>query len=283
MPQDKATNDIRKQLLKNKAKKIPYLSKYGAFLQKRRSNTLSFPASTVLSALWWQGTTEARPFNSNSTISTSKSKANACYTADSVVPQMKNLDPKRTHPLVWFLAIICTIVAVAVIIAGLVIFIGYMIIRPTVPFITVRYAHMDKLDYDQTGTMDTQISLVIEAENGNARAHASFSDMSFFLYFQSLEIAELAAGPFEVAKNKSVDLQYVVPSLSVPLEPRLREEVDASLKQGRISFHLKGQVRAQWRVGVVGSVKFWSHMSCQLKFFTNNGTRINSRCSSKSN
>ncbi|KAL5711549.1 hypothetical protein ACHQM5_021987 [Ranunculus cassubicifolius] len=199
------------------------------------------------------------------------------------MPKLKNLDPKRTHPLVWCAAVICTVIAIAVIITGLVIFIGYMIIRPTVPFITVTYAHMDGFNYDQVGQMDTQITLVIKAENDNARAHATFSDLSFILYFQRLEIAELRANTFDVAKNTSVDYQYVVPSRSIPLEPRGMEAVDAYMKQGYIAFQLQGAVRTRWRVGVVGSVKFWSHLSCQLKFLISNGTSINSRCNSKSN
>ncbi|PIA31170.1 hypothetical protein AQUCO_05200045v1 [Aquilegia coerulea] len=194
-----------------------------------------------------------------------------------------NLDPKRTHPLVWCAAIICTIIAVAVIIAGLVVFIGYMIIHPTVPFITITYAHLDNFNYDQVGQMDIQITVVVKAENDNAKAHATFSDLSFFLYFQRLQIAELTADAFDVLKNTSTELQYIVPSLSIPLERTAMEEVDASLKQGRIAFDLKGAVRTRWRIGVVGSVKFWSHLSCQLKFLTVNGTSINSRCSSKSN
>ncbi|KAF5177920.1 Late embryogenesis abundant protein [Thalictrum thalictroides] len=193
------------------------------------------------------------------------------------------LNPKRTHPVVWCGAIICTIIAIAVIIAGLVLFVGYMIIHPTVPFITITYAHLDKFDFDQVGQMDIQITLVVKAENDNSQAHATFSNLRFFLYFQRLQIAELTAEAFDVPKNKSKELQYIVPSLSIPLERQAMEEVDASLKLGRIAFDLKGAVRTQWRIGVIGSVKFWSNMSCQLKFLTVNGTSINSRCSSKSN
>ncbi|KAF9624905.1 hypothetical protein IFM89_015527 [Coptis chinensis] len=184
--------------------------------------------------------------------------------------QKINLDPKRTHPLVWITAIICTIISVAVIIAGLVIFIGYMIIRPTVPFISVAYANLDNLQYDRAGHMDAQMTLLIKAENDNGKAHATFSDLSFYLYFENIQIAKLTAGSFDVLKNTSVDLHYLVQSSSIPLEPYAMEEMDASLKHGVISFQLSGKVRTRWRVGAtIGSVKFWSHLSCQLNFLTN--------------
>ncbi|KAI3841594.1 hypothetical protein MKX03_015509 [Papaver bracteatum] len=189
---------------------------------------------------------------------------------------------RRTHPLVWCAAIICTIIAIGVIITGLVVFAGYMIIRPRVPYISVTYANLDQLNCRQTGQVNLQISLNIKAENENAKAHASFSDVSFILNFHGLKIAQLRADPFDVPKNESVDLAYVVPSMSIPLEQDAMEDMDASLKQNKISFNLKGDARTRWRVGILGSVKFWSHLSCQLNFFPNNGSIINTDCSSKS-
>ncbi|XP_010266415.1 PREDICTED: NDR1/HIN1-like protein 12 [Nelumbo nucifera] len=197
--------------------------------------------------------------------------------------QQRKLLHRRTSPVIWFIAIICTIVAIAVIVTGLVVFIGYLIIRPRVPSISVTQAHMEKLGYHETGQMDTQISITIKAENDNAKAHATFSDLSLFLSFNGIKIAQLTAGPFDVPKNSSLDLPYFVQSSSIPLAPEGMEEVDASLKRNKISFDLKGDVRARWRVGVLGSVKFWGHMACQLHFFPSNGSSLNPpHCSSRS-
>ncbi|KAF8380843.1 hypothetical protein HHK36_028338 [Tetracentron sinense] len=193
------------------------------------------------------------------------------------------LGPDRTtNPLIWGAAMICTIIAIAVIITGLVVLIGYKIIRPKVPFISVTFAHLDKISYDQTGLLNTQITLIIKAENDNVRAHASFSDIKFLLHFNALQIAQLRAAPFDVPKNNSVDLKYVIPSLSIPLEPDAMEDVNISLMQDKISFNLKGNVRTRWRVGVIGSIKFWGSLSCQLQFFPSNGSSTYSHCSTKS-
>ncbi|XP_010275201.1 PREDICTED: uncharacterized protein LOC104610337 [Nelumbo nucifera] len=195
---------------------------------------------------------------------------------------LRGAQERRTHFLVWCAAIICTIIAIAVIVTGLVVFIGYMIIRPRVPFISVVQANLDKLDYSQTGQLDTQISITIRAENDNAKAHATFSDINFFLYFNGIKIAQLTAIPFDVPKNSSKDLAYVVPSMSIPLDTEGMEVVDASLKENKISFDLRGNARARWRVGFLGSVKFWSHLSCLLRFFPLNGTSVDPHCSSRS-
>lgn len=188
---------------------------------------------------------------------------------------------RRTHPLVWLAAIVCTILAIAVIIAGIIVFIGYIAIHPRVPFISVVDAHLDKIQYSLAGLLETQVAIAIKAENDNAKAHSSFSDTRFRLQFQGLEIADLVADPFEVAKNSSQEFHYVVPSSSIPLNPEQMEDVDLALKQNQISFDLKGSSRARWKVGMFGSVKFMCHLNCQLKFHPLTGDYIKSHCSSR--
>lgn len=188
---------------------------------------------------------------------------------------------KRTHPLVWCLAILCTVVAIAVIITGIIVFVGYLVIHPSVPVISVVSAHLDKIQNDLAGLLEAQLTIVVKAENDNAKAHASFSDTNFVLSFQGISIARLVADPFEVAKNGSVEFPYKVESSSIPLSPEEMQQVDMALKQDQITFDLKGSSRARWRVGLLGSVKFWCHLNCQLKFHPLTGIYMNSPCTSR--
>ncbi|KAF7809522.1 NDR1/HIN1-like protein 12 [Senna tora] len=188
----------------------------------------------------------------------------------------------RTHPLIWLLAILCTIIAIAVVIAGIVVFIGYLVIHPRIPVISVTNARLDLLRNDLAGLLETQITIVVKAQNGNAKAHATFSDISFNLTFQGQAIAVLVADSFEVPKNSSKDLNYVVQSSSIPLTPDQMEQVNESWKKNEIAFDLRGNARSQWRVGPLGSLKYSCHLNCRLKFNPMNGTYIPSRCTSKS-
>ncbi|KAK7262752.1 hypothetical protein RJT34_30332 [Clitoria ternatea] len=188
----------------------------------------------------------------------------------------------HTNPLVWLVAIICTILAVAVVIAGIVVFIGYIAIHPRVPVISVTNAHLDLLRNDYAGLLQTQISIVVTAKNGNAKAHATFSSITFNLSYQGQDIAMLVAGPFEVPKNSSKDLNYVVQSSSIPLTPDQMEQVGDAWKKNEIKFDFKGAARTQWRVGPFGSVKFLCHLDCDLMFRPINGTYVPSKCTSKS-
>ncbi|KAG2702047.1 hypothetical protein I3760_06G072500 [Carya illinoinensis] len=190
---------------------------------------------------------------------------------------------RHTNYFIWLAAIICAIVSLAVIITGMVVFVGYMIIHPRVPFISVTSASLDNLRYDQAGLLEIQMLIVIRAGNDNARAHASFSHTSFILSFEGEVLAKLVADPFDVRKNSSTDFNYVVSSSQIPLDPMQMEGVDTSLKRNEIAFDLRGNSRAMWRVGPFRSVKFWCRLECELRFHTSNRTYIKSRrCSSKS-
>ena len=180
---------------------------------------------------------------------------------------------RRTHPLVWCAAIICTILTLAVIIAGIVTFIGYLVIHPRVPYVSVINAHLDRIQIDYAGVLEIQVTVVIRAQNGNEKAHASFSNSGYTLSLNGEDVAQLVAPPFEVSKNSSVDFNYVVQSSPIPLGPEEAEDVDVALKTDLITFDLKGSARVRWRVGRLGSVGFLCRLTCQLRFQDRKSTR----------
>lgn len=196
-------------------------------------------------------------------------------------PKLISDAKRRTHPLVWLAAVLCTVVSIAVIIGGIVIFIGYLVIHPRIPTISVLDAHLDNFQNDIAGRLEVQLTIVVEAENDNAKAHASFSDSSFFLHFLGIKIAQLVADPFEVRKNSSLKFHYAVVSNSIPLNPEQMEKVDSDLKADLSRFDLVGNTRVQWRVGLLGSMKYECHLHCDLKFHPSNGTYLRSPCSSR--
>lgn len=122
---------------------------------------------------------------------------------------------------------------------------------------------------------------MVRAENDNAKARASFYDMSFALSFRGQKIAFLVADPFDVPANRSIELNYVSQSTPIPLNPEQAEVVGASMRQGVMGFELQGATRTRWRVGLVGSVKFWLHLNCHLQLPIDR-TTIYPRCSSRS-
>ncbi|TYG58097.1 hypothetical protein ES288_D08G195400v1 [Gossypium darwinii] len=188
---------------------------------------------------------------------------------------------RATNPLVWCGAIICTIFTIAVSLGGIVTFIGYLVIHPRVPYVSVMDAHLDHIQIYYEGILEIQVTILIRAQNGNEKTHASFSDSSYSLSLNREVVAQLVAPPFEVGKNSSVDFNYVVPSSPIPLRPDQVEDVDTGLKKDLIIFDLKGSSRVRWRIGSLGSVRYLCRLDCQLRFHPLNGTYIPSRYSSK--
>ncbi|KAL2348762.1 hypothetical protein Fmac_002762 [Flemingia macrophylla] len=187
----------------------------------------------------------------------------------------------NTNPLIWLLAILCTVIAIGVVIAGIVVFVGYVVIHPRIPVISITNAHLDLLSNDYAGLLQTQLTIIVLTQNGNAKAHATFSDVRFNLSYQGQAIAVLVADNIDVPKNSSKTLHYVVQSNSIPLTPEQMENIDWSWKRDVIGFDVKGSARTRWRIGPLGSVRFWCNLECQLKFHPSNGSYIkHSRCTS---
>ncbi|XP_052209298.1 uncharacterized protein LOC127812809 [Diospyros lotus] len=188
---------------------------------------------------------------------------------------------RHTNIFVWCVAVVCTVLTILVIIGGIAVFIGYLIERPRVPFISITYTRLDVFNYDGAGILTAKLTIRMKWENDNARAHASFYNAGFLLSLHGLEIAQLVADSFEIPKNSSVEFDYSVESSPIPLDPEQMRQVDSSIKQDLVVFELKGKARTRWRVGIVGSVKFRLRLNCELRFILSNRNSTGSRCSSK--
>ncbi|CAN4105193.1 unnamed protein product [Withania somnifera] len=189
---------------------------------------------------------------------------------------------RRTNPLIWCVAILCTFVTLVVIITGIVVFIGYMIVRPKVPQMRVTSANMDYFAYDMSNLLSIKVSIVIHAENDNVKAHATFYESNYTLTFHGMKVAYLRADPFDVPKNSSIPLYYPVESTSIALTPEEGELAEDSLNQKQVVLDLIGSSRTRWRVGLIGSVKFRLHLNCKLKLPLDGSTIYPKYCSTQS-
>ncbi|XP_024985096.1 uncharacterized protein LOC112520774 [Cynara cardunculus var. scolymus] len=189
---------------------------------------------------------------------------------------------RRTNPFVWCFAIICSLIATTVIVAGIIVFSGYLVIRPKMPLLCVHASRLDQILYSQAGVLSVRLTILIRAENHNQKAHATFYETKLLLGYHGLNIAQLVADPFDVGKNATTELNYVVQSSSIPLPPEERYLTQQSLNKGKMMlFFLKGSSRTMWRVGPLGSLKFWLNMNCEI-FLPINGSVVYPHCSTKS-
>ncbi|KAI3687259.1 hypothetical protein L1987_80953 [Smallanthus sonchifolius] len=189
---------------------------------------------------------------------------------------------RRTNPFLWCFAIVCSVIATTVIIGGVVVFSGYLVIRPKIPLLSVQASRLDNIYYNRAGVLAVKLTILIRAENHNQKAHASFYDTKLLLGYHGVNIARLVANPFDVRKNESVELNYVVESSPVSLPPEEQYLTAQALGKSKVMmFFIKGSSRTTWKVGPLGSVKFSLHMNCDIMLPVN-GSVVHPRCSTKS-
>ncbi|MQM23013.1 hypothetical protein Taro_056074 [Colocasia esculenta] len=201
-----------------------------------------------------------------------------------MIKQQRILKPRRTKPLVWVFASVCAALALAVVVAGAAVISVYLAYRPKAPVVRVVSTHLDHLAYDQQeGLLDVLLTVDMEAANPNGRTAAAFSAAEFDLLFaRTTTIARLRADAFEVPKNGTLPLHYVVASSGAKLEEGGMEKMQVGLRRGLIELSLRGRARTRWRVGLL-PVKLWTHLDCELHYFFPNGSSPDLKdCTSKS-
>ncbi|TVU18280.1 hypothetical protein EJB05_34369, partial [Eragrostis curvula] len=106
-------------------------------------------------------------------------------------------------------------------------------------------------------------------------------------YMEETEDEESSSSNSE-KKGKSSSEPSVLEDLVgwTPLDAAGMQAMDEALKAGVVPLDLVGKARTRWKVGVFVKVKFWTRISCRLRFFVpGNGTVMpddRQRCGSKS-
>lgn len=192
--------------------------------------------------------------------------------------------PRRSSNVVWALVILCTVLAIGVIVTGGTVFAVYLLYKPKMPYLLVSDARLVSLEYDGSGTIQNLVvRFTILAENSNSKADASFSRFDLAVGFHGAEVAALRARPFSVARRSNVPLPYLVVSAGRPLNPDGMQYMDGALKAGVVPLDLFGKARTTWKVGIFVSLRFWTRINCRFLFFyPGNGTAMPIDCRSRS-
>ncbi|CAD6256533.1 unnamed protein product [Miscanthus lutarioriparius] len=161
----------------------------------------------------------------------------------------------------WATVLACTALAVGVILAGVAVFAVYLLYRPSMPYLAVSDAHLERLEYGQDGAIDyLQASITVMAVNNNSKTDASFSSMDLVLGFHGADVALLRAQPFVVPRESSLPLPYRVVSAGRALDAAGMQAMDEALKAGVVPFDLFGKARTRWKVESLPTSGFDAHL-----------------------
>ncbi|EES14611.1 hypothetical protein BDA96_07G056700 [Sorghum bicolor] len=191
----------------------------------------------------------------------------------------------RSDALQWATAVLCTVLAVVVLVGAVSILVVVLLLQPRAPYVAVpaATARLDTLVYDQLGALDdVQLSLRVEARNGNAHSAATFSRLECRLAFDGAALAVLRADTFRVPARGALPLAYVARAQGAPLGTADSAAMEAALRDGVVPFEVEGEARTRWKVAGVVTINQWTRLACQMRFFWPNGTALPFKCNSKS-
>jgi hypothetical protein len=182
-------------------------------------------------------------------------------------------------PFWWTCVVFFTVMAALIALGALAVLAVKLLLKPELPRVTVESARLDVLNYDwhQRVLRDIQLSVNAVAENRNAHAELSFSEVMFNLTFDDTVIMSLASGPFDMPSKSVHPLNYTARSTNVlPLDGAMEDALNRRL----VPFILAGEARTHWKEGGVVIFKSWTRLFCNLSFYWPSGTAEDIRCTS---
>ncbi|CAO2187125.1 unnamed protein product [Urochloa humidicola] len=189
----------------------------------------------------------------------------------------------RAGALQWTAAVVFTVLAVAVLLAAVTILVVVLLLQPKSPYLTIRSAHLDTFIYGGAALDDVQLTLLVEARNGNRRSTAAFSRLELRLALAGGGVfAKLRADPFEVSPEGSLPLAYVARAQGAPLDAAGSDAVENALRKGVVPFGVDGEAKTAWKVAGIVGVRHSTRLACEIKFFWPNGSALHFNCNSKS-
>ncbi|XBI11965.1 hypothetical protein VPH35_138908 [Triticum aestivum] len=177
-------------------------------------------------------------------------------------------DRQRSSPLVWMAVILCTLLAIGIIVVGAAVFAVYLIYKPHMPYMVVTNAYLQQLDYSPADGVirDIQVRADVLARNTNSKVNASFSSFNIDVKFHGTTLLQLRAETFSVARESSVTLPYSGASRGAKLDLAGMRAMEEALRSRVVPITLSGKARTRWRMGIFLKVAFWTRLNCPLSF-----------------
>jgi hypothetical protein len=125
-------------------------------------------------------------------------------------PRRYSFRRHRSGAVEWAVVVLFMVLAVVVLLGAVAVLVVVVLLHPRAPYVAVRAASLYTLVYGQTGVLDdVQVTVRVEARNGNAHSAAYFSRLECRLAFAGATLAVLCAYPFHVPARGILPLAYV--------------------------------------------------------------------------
>jgi hypothetical protein len=155
----------------------------------------------------------------------------------------------RSGAAEWAAVVLFMVLAVVVLLGAVAVLVVVLLLQPRAPYVAVRAASLYALVYGQTRALDdVQVTVRVEARNGNAHSAAYFSRLECRLAFVGATLAVLRAYPFHVPARGVLPLAYMACAQGAPLGDAGSAAMEAALRDGMVPFRVEGEARTRWKV-----------------------------------
>ncbi|WOK92023.1 hypothetical protein Cni_G00714 [Canna indica] len=192
------------------------------------------------------------------------------------------LQPRhKTSPLIWCGAIVCVILILLLILAGIITLVFFLVIKPRNPSLDLTAASLSSIYLDSSAYLNGDFSFLANFSNPNRKIDLTFQYLGVDLYFRDRLIAVQALQPFAQRTGESRLESVHMVSSQVLLPPELALELQQQVKRNSVVYSVRGTFKVKASLGV-GHYSYWVSTRCDIELTAPpNGVLVARRCRTK--
>ncbi|GER45947.1 late embryogenesis abundant protein [Striga asiatica] len=189
--------------------------------------------------------------------------------------------PRKTNPLIWFLAILCLVFSLLLIFFGITTIIVFVAIKPKNPVFDTQAASLSVIYFDSLQFLNNDLTVIANFSNPNKKLEINFEYLDIELYFLENLIATQVIRPFSQRPGEVRLIPVHLLSSLVYLPPNLALHLQKQESRNRVVYDIKGNFRVRANMGLV-HYSYWLHGKCWIEMTSPpNGVMLSHSCKTK--
>ncbi|KAM3287404.1 NDR1/HIN1-like protein 26 [Capsicum chacoense] len=185
-------------------------------------------------------------------------------------PQKPSPLQSSNHPKKYYsdrnpVKTLCTVLLTLLILAGLLVLIGYLVYRPNEPNFSLAGAAIYELNVTTPPYMSTIMQFTVLARNPNRRVRLDYDQLSALVYYKSQPITPPMMQPPLVQKTKStVILSPVLRGASLPVSVEVANGLLMDEFYGVVALRLVFVGKMRYRAGIIKTKHYDIYVKCDM-------------------
>ncbi|WVZ92360.1 hypothetical protein U9M48_038433 [Paspalum notatum var. saurae] len=188
----------------------------------------------------------------------------------------------RTSPAMWCAAIVCFAFSILLIVAGVVILIVFLSLRPRAPSFDAANAVLNSIYMDSPAPyFNDDMTLVANISNPNQKIDVVFRSGTIELFFQDRPMVAQALPPFALRRGQFQVVNMHMVSSRVLLPPEVAVKMVDQVRSNRVQYTVQTAFKVEARFSL-GHYTYWMYTVCELELTSPpSGVLVARRCTAK--